>query len=43
MRSKCNSSLIYLENSRGENMILNRLNKKNYFNNYKWNGVGAGF
>ena len=43
MRSKCNSSLIYLENSRGEYLMLHRVKKKNDINHDKWIGVGGGF
>ena len=43
MRSKCNSSLIYLENSRGEYLMLHRVKKKNNINHDKWIGVGGGF
>ena len=42
MRSKCNSSLIYLENSRGEYLMLHRVKKKNDINHDKWIGVGGG-
>ncbi len=43
MRSKCNSTLIYLENSRGEYLMLHRVKKKNDINHDKWIGVGGGF
>lgn len=43
MRSKCNSSLIYLENSRGEYLMLHRVKKKNDVNQDKWIGVGGKF
>ena len=43
MRSKCNSSLIYLENSRGEYLMLHRVKKKNDINHDKWIGVCGGF
>ena len=43
MRSKCNSSLIYLENSRGEYLMLHLVKKKNDINHDKWIGVGGGF
>ena len=43
MRSKCNSSLIYLENSRGEYLMLHRVKKKRDINQGKWIGVGGGF
>ena len=43
MRSKCNSSLIYLENSRGEYLMLHRVKKENDLNHDNWIGVGGGF
>jgi len=38
-----NSSLIYLENDRGEYLMLHRVKKKNDINHDKWIGVGGGF
>lgn len=43
MRDNHNSSLIYLENSRGEYLMLHRVKKKNDINHDKWIGVGGGF
>ena len=43
MRSKCNRSLIYRENRRGESLMLHRVKKKNDINHDKWIGVGGGF
>ena len=43
MRSNCNTSLIYLENSGGEYLMLHRVKKKNDINHDKWIGVGGGF
>ena len=38
-----NSTLIYLENDRGEYLMLHRVKKKNDINHDKWIGVGGGF
>ena len=38
-----NSSLIYLENEKGEYLMLHRVKKKNDINHDKWIGVGGGF
>lgn len=38
-----NSTLIYLENSKGEYLMLHRVKKKNDINHDKWIGVGGGF
>lgn len=43
MRSKQNSTLIYLENEKGEYLMLHRVKKKNDINHDKWIGVGGGF
>ena len=43
MRSKQNSTLIYLENESGEYLMLHRVKKKNDINHDKWIGVGGGF
>ena len=43
MRSRHNSTLIYLENSVGEYLMLHRVKKKNDINHDKWIGVGGGF
>ena len=38
-----NSSLIYLENEKGEYLMLHRVKKKDDINHDKWIGVGGGF
>ena len=38
-----NSTLIFLENDRGEYLMLHRVKKKNDINHDKWIGVGGGF
>ncbi len=38
-----NTSLIYLENEKGEYLMLHRVKKKNDINHDKWIGVGGGF
>ena len=38
-----NSSLIYLENTKGEYLMLHRVKKKDDINRDKWIGVGGGF
>ena len=38
-----NSTLIYLENDKGEYLMLHRVKKKNDINHDKWIGVGGGF
>ena len=38
-----NSSLIYLENEKGEYLMLHRVKKKNDVNHDKWIGVGGKF
>lgn len=38
-----NSSLVYLENEKGEYLMLHRVRKKNDINHDKWIGVGGGF
>ncbi len=38
-----NTSLIYLENTAGEYLMLHRVKKKNDINHDKWIGVGGGF
>ena len=38
-----NSTLCYLENDRGEYLMLHRVKKKNDDNHDKWNGVGGKF
>ena len=38
-----NSTLIYLENEKGEYLMLHRVKKKNDINHDKWIGVGGGF
>ena len=43
MRDMHNSTLIYLENDRGEYLMLHRVKKKNDINHDKWIGVGGGF
>lgn len=38
-----NTTLIYLENEKGEYLMLHRVKKKNDINRDKWIGVGGGF
>ena len=38
-----NTSLIYLENEKGEYLMLHRVKKKNDINHDKWIGVGGSF
>ena len=38
-----NTSLVYLENEKGEYLMLHRVKKKNDINHDKWIGVGGGF
>ena len=38
-----NSTLIYLENKKGEYLMLHRIKKKDDINHDKWIGVGGGF
>lgn len=38
-----NTTLIYLENEKGEYLMLHRVKKKNDINHDKWIGVGGGF
>lgn len=43
MHIHINSTLIYLENEKGEYLMLHRVKKKNDINHDKWIGVGGGF
>ena len=43
MHIHVNSTLIYLENEKGEYLMLHRVKKKDDINHDKWIGVGGGF